>query len=248
MSASPYSLEGRTILVTGASSGIGRACAVMTAQMGARLILTGRDEVRLQETLTALEGTGHVARTLDLNDPAACSEWVRTVDPIDGLVYAAGIAQVAPFRMMSERHIQSQMDINFKAPILLTQALLKSKKINAGASLVYVAAVADRTAPVGSATYAASKAALITAVRSLALEVARQRIRANCVSPGYVRTPMFDQMKATASVDELVKLAPLGMIEPEEVAQSAVYLLSEASRWVTRSNLVVDSGLTIPMR
>lgn len=248
MSASPYSLEGRTILVTGASSGIGRACATLASQMGARLVLTGRDAARLQETLAGLDGDDHLVHVMDLNDATALPAWVQTLDPIDGLVYAAGIAQVAPFRMMSERHIQSQMDINFKAPMLLTQVLLRAKRINSKASLVYLAAVADRTAPVGSATYAASKAALITAVRSLALEVSKQRIRANCISPGYVRTPMFDQMKATSSVEDLVKLAPLGLIEAEEVAYSAVYLLSDASRWVTRSNLVVDSGLTIPMR
>jgi NAD(P)-dependent dehydrogenase (short-subunit alcohol dehydrogenase family) len=248
MSASPYSLEGRTILVTGASSGIGRACAVMASQMGARLILTGRDEARLQETLIALEGTSHVARTLDLNDPIACSQWVQSVDSIDGLVYAAGISQMSPFRMMSERHIQTQMDINFKAPMLLTQQFLKAKKINPSASLVYISAVADRLAPVGSAIYSASKAALISAVRSLALEVARQRIRANCVTPGYVKTPMFDQLAGTASVEELVHLAPLGLIEPEEIASSVVFLLSNGSRWVTRSNLVVDSGITIAAR
>jgi NAD(P)-dependent dehydrogenase (short-subunit alcohol dehydrogenase family) len=218
MSASPYSLEGRTILVTGASSGIGRACAVMASQMGARLVLTGRDAARLQETLTSLEGTDHIARTLDLNDPAAWTDWVQTMGPIDGLVYAAGIAQMSPFR------------------------------INPSASLVYISAVADRLAPVGSAIYSASKAALISAVRSLALEVARQRIRANCVTPGYVKTPMFDQLAGTASVEELVHLAPLGLIEPEEIASSVVFLLSNASRWVTRSNLVVDSGITIAAR
>lgn len=248
MSASPYSLDGRTILVTGASSGIGRACATLASQMGARLLLTGRDATRLQETLTALDGDGHLAHVMDLNDAAALPAWVQTLDPIDGLVYAAGIAQVAPFRMMSQRHIQSQMDINFKAPMLLTQALLKVKKINPKASLVYLSADAHHVAPVGSAIYSATKAALISAVRSLALEVARQRIRANCVSPGYVRTPMFEGLTATTAVEELVKLAPLGLIEPEEVASCVVYLLSEASRWVTRSNLVVDSGLVIPMR
>lgn len=248
MNASPYSLEGRNVLVVGASSGIGRACAILASQMGARLVLSGRDEVRLQDTLSALEGDGHLVRHLDLADLDGLPAWVQSLDSIDGLVHSAGIAQVVPFRMISDRHIQSQMDINFKAPMLLTQALLKAKKINSQASLVYIAAVAQHTAPVGSAGYSATKGALISAVRSLALEAAKQRIRANCVSPGYVRTPMFDRLTATTSVDDFVKLAPLGLIEPEEVAPSVVYLLSQASRWVTRSNLVVDSGLTIPMR
>ena len=163
--ANPFCLEGKTILVTGASSGIGRACATVASQMGARLLLTGRDAARLQNTLTALDGNGHMAHVMDLNDAAALPAWVQRLDPIDGLVYAAGVARVAPFRMMSEQQIQLQMDINFKAPMLLTQALLKVKKINPKASLVYLTAVADRTAPVGSATYAASKAALITAVQ-----------------------------------------------------------------------------------
>lgn len=248
MNSSPYSLEGRTILVTGASSGIGRACAVLASQMGATLIITGRDEGRLLETLSLLEGDQHIASCFDLTNSAAMPSWVQELDSIDGLVYAAGIAQVAPFRMMTERHIQSQMDINFKAPMLLTQTLLRAKKINSKASLVYVSADAHHIAPAGSAIYSASKAALISAVRSLALEVAKQKIRANCVSPGYVRTPMFDQLSTTTSVADMVKLAPLGLIEPEEVASCIAYLLSLASRWVTRSNLVVDSGLTIPMR
>jgi NAD(P)-dependent dehydrogenase (short-subunit alcohol dehydrogenase family) len=248
MNSSPYSLEGRTILVTGASSGIGRACAVLASQMGAKLMITGRDEGRLRETLSLLTGDHHIARPFDLTDSAALPSWVQKLESIDGLVYAAGIAQVAPFRMMTERHIQSQMDINFKAPMLLTQSLLRAKKINLKASLVFVAAVADHTAPVGSAIYSASKAALISSVRSLALEVSKQKIRANCVSPGYVKTPMFEQLTTTVSVDDLVKIAPLGLIQPIEVAHSVIYLLSEASRWVTRSNLVIDSGITIPIR
>lgn len=248
MNSSPYSLEGRTILVTGASSGIGRACAVLASQMGAKLMITGRDEDRLLKTLSLLDGNKHIARCFDLTNSAAMPSWVQELESIDGLVYAAGIAQVAPFRMMTERHIQLQMDINFKAPMLLTQSLLKAKKINHKASLVFVAAVADHTAPVGSAIYSASKAALISSVRSLALEVSKQRIRANCVSPGYVKTPMFEQLTTTVSVDDLVKIAPLGLIQPIEVAHSVIYLLSEASRWVTRSNLVIDSGITIPIR
>lgn len=248
MMQSPYSLEGRTILIAGASSGIGRACAILSSQLGAKVIATGRDEARLKETISLLDGDHHAFCALDLSESASWPEWLQNTEAIDGLVYAAGIAHVVPFRMISEKHLQSQMDINFKVPILLTQALLKAKKINSNASLVYLSAVAHHIAPVGSAVYSGSKAALISAVRSLALEVAKNKIRANCVSPGYVRTPMFDQLAATTSVEDMVKLAPLGLIESQEVASCVCYLLSNASRWVTRTNLVVDSGLTIPMR
>lgn len=180
---SPFSLEGKTILVTGASSGIGRSCAQMISAMGGRLILTARNESRLQETLTQLPGEGHSISPLDLLDNPAIEPWVEQLTAVDGVVHAAGVAKVVPFRMTTESHVDELMQVNFKAPVLLTQAMLRMKKIRPNASLVFITAVADHIAPAGTAVYAASKAALNAAVRSLALETAKHKIRANSVSP-----------------------------------------------------------------
>jgi len=245
---SPFSLAGKTILVTGASSGIGRSCAQMISAMGGRLILSARSESRLKETQAQLVGQGHLVSPLDLLDNLAIHSWVERQEEVDGVVHAAGVARVAPFRLANEQHIDELMQVNFKAPVLITQAMLKMKKIKKNASLVFISAVAEHIAPAGTAMYSASKAALYAAVRSLALETAKHKIRANCVSPGYVGTPMLEGLLSTTSVDNLQKLSHLGLIHPDEVAASVVYLLSDAARWVTRTKLVIDGGLSVPVR
>ena len=248
MSDSPFSLEGRTILVTGASSGIGQAVAQAAAEMGAKLVLTGRDEKRLDACLKTLSGGDHQAFISDLTENESISKLVGELPEIDGLAFSAGYAEVVPFRMVSSTHIDRIMQINFNAPVLLTQGLLKQKKIRNGASLVYVSAVADHICPAGSAIYSASKAALNAAIKSMALELAKFKIRANSVSPGYVNTPMLERLNQTSSLDELFKLSPLGLAEASDVAHSVVYLLSPAARWVTRSVLTVDAGISLPAR
>jgi NAD(P)-dependent dehydrogenase (short-subunit alcohol dehydrogenase family) len=248
MIQSPFSLTGRTILVTGASSGIGRAVALMASEMGAQIILSGRDEQRLEDCKLSLPGQGHLILPLDLMDESAIQDFASQIPEINGMVFSAGIAEVVPFRMISTSHVSRVMQVNFNAPVYLTQALLKKKKFKPAASMVFISAISDHIAPAGSAVYSASKAALNAFVRSVALEVSKSRLRANCISPGYVKTPLLDRLSSTTSVDEMVKLAPLGLIQPDEVAASAIYLLSDASKWVTRSNLVVDGGLTIPIR
>lgn len=216
--------------------------------MGARVILSGRDQGRLEQTAALLAGAGHELRPLDLADDAALPPWVERAELLDGAAHCAGIAQLSPFRMISAGHLDAALGVNLRAPLLLTQALLRARKINANASLVFVTAVADHTAPAGSAAYSAAKAGLDAAVRSLAVETARQGIRANCVSPGYVKTPMLEKLAMSSSIEDLMRLSPLGLIEPEEVASAVVYLLSPASRWVTRASLVVDGGISVPVR
>ena len=248
MTLSPFSLENKTILVTGASSGIGRASAIMASQMGARIIATGRDSSRLDECLSSLTGEGHVCIPIDLIDELAIKNFAIECSEIDGLVFAAGIAEVVPFKLISMRHIDRLIKLNFYSPSLLTSLLHKHKKLRPLASLVYISAISEHISPAGSAIYSASKAALNAFVRSIALELSKLRIRANTISPGYVNTPMLDKLSLTSSVQDMVKLSPLGLIQPEDIACSVIYLLSDASRWVTRSNLVVDGGLTIPIR
>jgi NAD(P)-dependent dehydrogenase (short-subunit alcohol dehydrogenase family) len=247
-SSSVFSLCGKTILVTGASSGIGRATALVCAQMGAQVIASGRDAERLNGVLAKLPGDGHRTIQADLTDEVQMSTLLDTVPMLDGCVFGAGAAETVPMRMITHQHLMRMMSINYIAPVMLTQGLLKRKKLRNSASLVYVTAIAEHTAPVATGIYSGAKAALKATVRVLALEHARQNIRANCVSPGYVETPMLERLRLTSSVQDNVGLVPLGILEPIDVANGIGYLLSPASRWVTRSSLVIDGGLTLPMR
>lgn len=244
----PFTLAGKRILITGASSGIGRQTAIACAEMGAQLVITGRNAERLAATHQALVGSGHLAVAADLTHPADLSTLVAEAGPINGVVHAAGISKLVPLRMLKQAHLEEMFAHNTFAPLLLTKELLAKRKIQAGGSIVFISAVASHVGPLASSAYSASKGALLGTMRSLGLEVAKQGIRANCIAPGYVRTPMLDGL-ASGGVDteEYAKLAPLGMGEPQDVAHAAVFYLSDASRWITRNYFIVDGGLTVPM-
>ncbi|MDM0115259.1 SDR family oxidoreductase [Variovorax sp. J22R133] len=246
-STNAFSLEGRVILVTGASSGIGAATARLCAQLGARTVLNGRDTERLEAVRGALAGDGHVAISGDLSLVETREALVEAAE-YDGLASCAGVAALVPLRMANETHLQKMLSVNYLAPITLTQRLLYKKRLRTGASLVFVTALSANAAPQAAAGYAASKAALEAASRTLALEQAKLRIRSNCIAPGYVETPMLKGLGAQAGMDEKIDLTPLGRLAPEDVASSVCFLLSAASRWITRSTLTVDGGLGIPMR
>lgn len=247
-STEAFSLQDKVVLVTGASSGIGAATAGLCARLGATLVLNGRDEARLQVVAAALDGSGHSVVAGDLSEASTRQRLLDAADGYHGLVSCAGVAALVPFRMASEKHLQQMLAINYLAPITLTQQLLYKRRLREGASLVFVSALAARAAPQAATGYAAAKAALEAAVRTLALEHGRQGIRANCIAPGYVDTPMLDGLRQAANMDNNIGLTPLGLIAPEDVAQAAVYLLSAASRWVTRSTLTIDGGLSLMMR
>ncbi|WP_341808968.1 SDR family oxidoreductase [Xanthomonas oryzae pv. oryzicola] len=244
----PFSLQGKRILVTGASSGIGRQIALSCAQIGAQLVITGRNEGRLAETFALLEGTGHAQVIANLDKQQDIDHLVTSVGVLDGVAHAAGIARLAPLRMINRAHLDETFASNVYAPLLLTRSLLAKKRIKASGSILFISAIGSHVGPVATAAYSASKAALLGAMRSLALEVAKQGIRANCIAPGYVRTPMLDGLNQSGgNIDEHAKLTPLGLGEPEDVAYAAVFYLSDASRWVTRNYFVIDGGLTVPM-
>ena len=248
MSASPFTLEGKRILVTGASSGIGRASAELCARMGAVVLACGRDAVKLAAVVDGLAGAGHLAVAGDLTDPAARQALVEALPALDGAVFSAGVAALTPFRMVSQRHLDAMFAVNFDAPVLLTQALLSKKKVAAGASLVYITAVAEHVTPNATAMYSAAKAALTAAVRTIALEHAKQGVRANCVSPGYVDTPMLAGLQAVVNMQDKIELTPLGAIAATDIAGGIAFLLSPASRWISRTALVIDGGLSLHVR
>ncbi len=248
MPSDPFSLAGKTILVTGASSGIGREVARACAERGAKLIVSGRNTERLNETLLSLSGPEHRAIAADLTDPAQLDSLADAAGAIDGLFFSAGIAAIAPFRMISPEHLQKLMKIDFEAPLFLVQRLLKRRQVRDGGSLVFNTALAARTAPQGTAVYSSAKAALTAAARSLALEVARSKIRVTCLQLGYVRTALLDGLTASGmNASELASLAPLGIGEPRDAANAAIFLLSDASRWISRTDLTADGGLVLRM-
>jgi NAD(P)-dependent dehydrogenase (short-subunit alcohol dehydrogenase family) len=248
VSASPFSLHGKQVLVTGASSGIGQAAALLCARMGARVVVCGRDEQRLATVLASLPGDGHRSVSGDLTDAGARQALVEAVPVLDGCVFSAGAAALAPIRMVSQRHLDAMFAVNYDAPVLLTQALLAKKKVAPGASLVYVTAIAEHVTPNATGIYSGAKAALTATVRTIALEHAKQGIRANCVSPGYVDTPMLHGLQSVISMQDKIELTPLGTIEAADVAAGIAYLLAPASRWVSRTSLTIDGGLSLHVR
>ncbi|MBC7906135.1 MAG: SDR family oxidoreductase [Rhodospirillaceae bacterium] len=238
----PFALHGKRILVTGASSGIGRETALQCARMGASLCLTGRDTGRLNETLSMLGDGDHLSHAADLTVADDRAALVSAIGRLDGVVHCAGLVAQVPFRMLNEAALNRMLDVNLASPVLLTEALLFQRAINPGASIVFISSTAPRNALPGMAAYAGAKSALEAMSRVLAVESARHRVRSNCIAPGLIRTPMLDQLGAEAVMKE-AEAYPLGLGEPADVAYACIYLLSDASRWVTGQTLYVEGGL-----
>ena len=246
----PFDLSHRRILVTGATSGLGKAIALCCANMGAEVIGVGRNEERLHSTQLALNEISpksHLTLRADLTQAADREKLVALLGgPVDGLVHSAGISRLSPVRMMTERHLREVQVVNVEAPMLLTQVLLKRNLIAADGSIVFIASIAAHIGVPGVAAYSGTKAALIAMMRCLAMEVVKHRIRANCLSPALVETPLLDATTVLlGSMDEERKNYPLGFGKPEDIANAAVFLLSGASRWITGTTIVMDGGLTI---
>jgi NAD(P)-dependent dehydrogenase (short-subunit alcohol dehydrogenase family) len=245
MSSNPFSLEGKTILVTGASSGIGRTIAVECSKMGAVVFVTGRHPERLFETISLLVGVGHKSITADLTVSSDIDNLVSQIPPLNGVVHSAGISKRLPLKFISEESLLNLHQINFVAPALLTQKLYKKKLLLAESSLVYISSVATNYASIGSIMYMSSKGALNSFVKGLALEVAAIKIRANAIQPGMINTDLSPVLSDEDKSKDFVNY-PLGRYgKPEEVAYAAIYLLSDATKWMTGSILTIDGGLTL---
>ena len=244
----PFSLEGKTILVTGASSGIGRAIAVECSKMGAALILTARNEERLKETLSQMEGKEHLIIVADLSIEDNRKQLVDKCTAIDGLVNCAGVTKSLPFSFVTDESLKGIMDINFTASALLSAELVKKKKISKNSSIVFVSSISGvLCAAVGGSMYSASKGAVNGLIKGMSLDLAAKGIRVNSVNPGVIETNIFDAGTITIEqLEEDKKRYPLKRHgKPEEVAYAVIYLLSNASSWVTGSNLVIDGGFTL---
>jgi NAD(P)-dependent dehydrogenase (short-subunit alcohol dehydrogenase family) len=245
----PMSLQGRTILVTGASSGIGQATAIYLAKLGARVILSGRDEARLEATRAQMLGADHLISAFDLSVLDQIVPWLKglcaEVGPLSGLAHCAGVQATKPLQAISPEFVDMTLRQNLGAALMLAQAFRLKACHTQPASLVFVSSSAAlKTAP-GNVVYAASKGGIISMVKGLGVELVRDHIRVNAIAPAMVDTPMSDEFRKILSDDNyqrVIDMHPLGLGRPEDVAASIAFLLADTARWITGSVLCVDGG------
>lgn len=244
MNYNPFSLEGKTILVTGASSGIGRGIAVICSKMRATVIINGRNKERLQETLSQMEGENHLVAVGDLSDTKSLLAMVETLPKLDGVVHCAGIGQRIPCKDLRMENVNQVMDVNFLAPVMLQAELLRQKKINKAASIVFIASIASWSPSYGNSIYSASKGAIVSYANCLALELAPRKIRVNCISPAMVWTDLIlaDGIEEEQLKEDEQKYPLKRYGQPDDIANLSVYMLSDASTWMTGSNVKISGG------
>ena len=239
----PFSLAGKTILITGASAGIGRGIAIACAGMGAQVILSARNTVRLQETLSTLEGEGHCYLAADLTDTEQRAILVEQLPTLDGVVHCAGVGSRVPCKMVTQEDIDHVFHPNTEAPILLQSELLAKKKLQKQSSVVFIASAAATMPSMGNAVYSASKAAIIAYAKCLALELAPRKIRVNCISPTMVWTDLITESLSEQQLKEAESNYPIKRFgTPEDIAHLSLYMLSDASTWMTGSNVEITGG------
>jgi NAD(P)-dependent dehydrogenase (short-subunit alcohol dehydrogenase family) len=240
----PFSLEGKTILVTGSSSGIGRGIAIICSKMGAKVIINGRNVSKLEETSTMMIDDSAIMMPGDLTDYMSLVPKVASLPKLDGVVHCAGMGQRKPCKELQKDDVEQIMSVNFEAPVMLQAELLRQKKINKGASIVFIASIASWSPSFGNSIYSASKGAIISYSNCLALELAPRQIRVNCISPAMVWTDLvFSDVTDKKLLEEDEKRYPLKRYgRPEDIANLVVYMLSDASTWMTGSNVKISGG------
>lgn len=244
----PFTLEGKTILVTGASSGIGQATAIECSKLGAKVIITARNEARLNETLSMMDGDNHQIIIAEQTNEDQVKELVSNVPAVDGLVLCAGKGMTLPFPFCSREKYDEIFDVNYFAPVELLRLLVKKKKLNNPSSVVFVSSIGGvESFTLGNGIYGASKAAINSTMKFCARELAAKKIRVNSVNPGMVNTKLIQGGSVTEEQHQLdMQKYPLKRYgEPEEIAYGIIYLLSDASAWVTGHSLFIDGGVTI---
>lgn len=247
-----WHMQGCRVLVTGASSGIGRAAAILLGSLGASVLLNGRDSERLSDTLAQMPGDGHAVVAFDLGDcdriPGWLNQTAKDHGPLAGIAHCAGAQLTYPLRATSWDHIEKLARLDSGAAIALARGFRqKGVLAEGGGSLVLLSSAAGLVGEPARAAYSASKAALFGLVRSLAVELAREKVRVNCIAPGVVETPMWNQTKRALTEEQaraIEEKHPLGLGAPEDVASAIAFLLADTGRWITGTTLVVDGGFT----
>lgn len=244
----PYTLDNKTILVTGASSGIGRAVAIECSKLGATLVITGRDKKRLNDTFLQLNSNlNNVQIQADLTRYSDIEKLVELSPGLDGLVNNAGMTKVLFVKAIKKQLLEEILNTNTIAPILLTQMLVKSGKMNSSSSIVFTSSLSGvYCVHYGESMYAASKGAINGFAKGAALDLSRQKIRVNCVNPGVIATDIFNGVLTEDELEAKKKFFPLKRFgQPTDVAFAIIYFLSDASSWVTGADLKIDGGYTL---
>jgi len=246
------SLEGKSIFITGASSGIGKACVIKAAQLGASVVLVARNEERLKKTMDSLEGKNHVYFSSDISRSSGeqleeiVSQATSRIGPIAGFIHSAGIEATIPLRNMNRSKYEELFSINVLAGYELARLLSKRKYLNStGSSFIFISSVLGILGVPGTIAYSSTKSALIGGTKSMALELASKKIRVNCIAPGVVDTEMstgFFNSLPENSKQEITNMHPLGLGQPDDVANICMFLLSDASRWITGASIPIDGG------
>lgn len=247
---SPFDLSGHRILITGASSGIGRATAIAASRLGAITILVGRNRERLEATLESLENSGHSIEPRELLDLDGIPDWMKSVasqcGPLSGMVHCAGIEELAPIRYVSLDRFRQMQDVNVTAGLMLLKGFRQKGVCVAGSSVVLVSSVASLVGQPGHTGYCATKGALTALARAAAVELATEGIRVNCIAPGWVEDTAMTEAAGRRMPSEQIAaigaMHPFGVGKPDDVANGITFLLSGAARWITGSTLVVDGG------
>ena len=250
---SQFSLQGRNILISGASSGIGRCVAVFCSRAGANVLMLGRNEKTLCETLEIMEPARHALAVIDLNDFSSYADviapFVEKNGKIYGIVHSAGLEFSGPYNLTKPRNFQDIFNINAVAGFELSRIVAsKFADTEAGGSYVFISSIRALFGVEFATAYSASKGAVIAASRSLALELAKKHIRVNTISPSLVLTPLLDKYFESLpeeTIRSMKQQHPLGFGKPEDVANACIYLLSDASRWMTGNNIILDGGYSV---
>lgn len=241
-----FNLQNKNIFITGASSGIGKDLSIKLDQLGCNVFITGRNEERLNETKNILFDqskrvpNSYVCDLTQINEIEILS---NTIPILDGVVFCAGIVEYTPVKFLNEEKINKIFSINFTSQVILTQQLLKNKKIKSGSSIVYISSISSKIGVPGTSIYSASKSAINAFMKVTASELSNKKIRVNSICPGSIKTPMVE--KAFELNSNLSGDYPLGLGETSDVLGACIFLLSDAGRWITGTEIILDGGLTI---
>lgn len=250
---SSFDLTNKIILITGASSGLGRSAAIECSKLGAKVALVGRNVENLKYTFAQMTyPDNHIMLQADLTDMRQISSLVNVVvsqlGRIDGVVHCSGISLTLPLKLSNEDKIENIFSANVYASYNLTRETLKFGNFSKnGGSIIFISSIMGLVGENGKSLYSMTKGALLSGVRSLAVELAKKKVRVNSISPGAIETPINASAAHMADPESRAKLEnahPLGLGDPKDVANAIIFLLSDASKWITGTNLTVDGGYT----